>query len=437
MKKALLIPLLLATLSGAAPAAEARPARGAVAQGSPKALSPEEKKELAEFVVRFSEQKNAGLMSSVMWTLTHGSYDDRAVKEILEYFRDFFTAVEKDDQAALAGLGGARGFKDKFVGYLGHSDDTVQASAALILTMTGDAKLAPHIAKLLRDPRPPRKGDEDDYPRARYAGGRAAVALGLLGAAEYKPDLVRLLGGANEHDRAGAAQGLALLKATDAAPHVARLLGDRDDKVRAAATEALVELGVGGSYLKEIALNLSAIDSELRTAAMFALVKLKAKGYAKEIAALLKERFSKSEAAIALALLGANEYEDEIAKVLEDEEPLNRCAAMLALGILRAERYAGAIHRRMSADKSYVENYGAVALVLLESREFARPALAVLLEDLPGKSADKTPDITGLLHSVPATMREELRALQDRLVKSFELLKAEAANGARESGAKP
>jgi HEAT repeat protein len=419
LKRVLLVTFLLATLSGAA--AGARPQRGTAAQGAAKELSPGEKKELGEFVARLSDAKNAGLMGGVMWTLTHASHDDRAVREILEYFQTFFGAVEKQDHAALARLGGARGFKNKFIGYLGHADDVVQGSAALILSMTGDAEVAPHIAKLLRDPRPPRK-NRWDYPRARYAGGRAAMALGLLGAAEYKPDLVRLLRAANPHDRAGAAQGLALLKAADAAPQVARLLGDDDEKVRVAAIEALLELGVARSYAKEIALKLSdEIYSEVRKAAMFALAKLKAREYSKDIAALLKERFSKSEAAMALAVMGATEHADEIAKVLEDGEGLNRVAAMQALGVLGATKYAPEIYRRGVAEKSYVENYAAVALVMMESREFADEALAIF---------GKTPDFSAYTFDLPGTMQEEIKALQERFRESYTRLKEGAAGGA-------
>lgn len=436
MKKALLIVLLLATVS--ATSAEARPPCCAFAQESARELSPEERKGLEEFVAKFSDEKTGQMMPGIMWTLTHASYDQKAVKEILEYLRTFLTAVGKKDEAALARLGGARGFKEKFVGYLGHADDTVQGSAALMLAMTGDSKVAPHIAKLLRDPRPPRKSDEDDYPRARYAGGRAAIALGLLGAAEYKPDLVKLLRSANEHDITGAAQGLSFLKAADAAKDIARLLVEDNERVQVAAIDALVDLGVAGSYTKEIAKGLSTgFSSEVRAASVFALVKLKAREYSKDIAALLKERFSKQEAAIALALMGANEHAGEIASLLEDEEPLNRCAAMLALGILGAEKYAPAIHRRMLAEKSYVEDYGADALVLLESREFAGAAMALILEERPGRMTDRTPDIRVSLHFVPAFMEEEMKALQVRFAKSFELMKAVAAEGAKKGGAKP
>ena len=69
------------------------------------------------------------------------------------------------------------------------------------------------------------------------------MALGLVGAKEYIPDLVAILSSSNEYDRAGAAYGLGFLQAKEQAEAVAKLLNDEEESVREAAKESLEMMG--------------------------------------------------------------------------------------------------------------------------------------------------------------------------------------------------
>ena len=76
------------------------------------------------------------------------------------------------------------------------------------------------------------------------------MALGLIEAKEYIPNLVVLLNSSNEYDRAGAAYGLGFLKAKDQAKAVAKLLNDGEESVREAAKESLEMMGAA-EFMKD------------------------------------------------------------------------------------------------------------------------------------------------------------------------------------------
>ena len=73
----------------------------------------------------------------------------------------------------------------------------------------------------------------------RFDRGRAAIALGLLGATEYTSEILTVVKSSNPFDRSGAAFGLGALRATEHETIVAQLLNDEDEQVREAAKEPL------------------------------------------------------------------------------------------------------------------------------------------------------------------------------------------------------
>ena len=100
---------------------------------------------------------------------------------------------------------------------------------------------------------------------------------------------------------------------------------------------------------------------------------------AKDIAVLLNDKSKKGDAAKALALLGAKEYADEIALLLKDESSLVRKDAALSLGILKAKKYSSRVAELLTTDKeSFVENYAAASLILMEAMEYYKVAVPIL-----------------------------------------------------------
>lgn len=366
--------------------------------------------------------KNYKYLSGTMWTLTHAYEDKKAMAELMQLFVDFFTAVEKKDEAALKKIGGVKGFKQKLAAFLNHRDGTVSGSAAMFLGIMGDERDVPAIAALLKEsPRAKLENEEERSPS--IARGRAAIALAILEAREHIPELVKLMRSDNAYDRSGAVSALALLNAGSEVKHIATLLEAEhtnpdvlSERVRVAAIDALVSLGAK-EYTPLIAKEMFAeYGSDVRKAAIYGVAKLGGRPYAGEIAKLLNERFIKKDAAMALALIGANEHVKEIAKLLSDDEPFPRQGAMLALGILNAKEYAPQIARHLNPkkDESWLEDIAALALVLLEARQYRSQIMAIL-----GKSE------IGLRVNleVPPAFEEEKERLRKRLETSYKLLR--------------
>jgi HEAT repeat protein len=364
--------------------------------------------------------KNQKYLSGTMWTLTHAYEDKVAVDELMHLLVNFFTATEKHDEAALKKIGGVKGFKQKLTDFLDHTDSTVSGSAAMLLAVMGDERDARAIAKLLTDER---RAEPKDAVRAslNIARGRAAIALGILEAREYIPELLKLLRSDNAYDRSGAVSALALMKAGTEVKHIAALLeaeNTSDDMlsghVRLAAIDALVSFGAK-EYVPHIVKAMFAeSDFEVTQAAIYGIVKLGGRAYAGEIAKLLDDRVSKEHAAIALALIGAGEYAKKIARLLSDGEADNREAAMLALGILNAKEYAPRIARYLRTEKNGQRDSAALALVLMEARQYRSQIIATFGKSKLGLKAN--------LH-LPPRFDEEREQLGKRLEASYKLLR--------------
>jgi HEAT repeat protein len=327
--------------------------------------SADEKQEWAQLLERFRQPQSYNLLTSQMWGLTHGG-DPKKVEEILTLFNSFQQASLKQE------TGSAREFKNKIATFLNSDDDLVAGFAATLLGISGDHSFAPAIAKLLDKKDPPE--DLEHFVPPIMSRGTAAFALSLMGAREYVPKFVAMLKSKDDYDRAGAVTALGQLHAKEHAKDVAELLkpenrgfGDDDSPIY-----ALMEMGVGEAYSAEFAKALrDDSGSETIKTAAYALAKLQARKYTKDIAALLNRQYVKADAARVLAIMGATEYADQIARLLEDESGLNRSAALTALGIMGAKKYESQIAEHLSDSESYVPIHAAYALVLLNADRYA------------------------------------------------------------------
>ena len=210
-----------------------------------------ETKEVADFVNRLRQERLINLLQSATWTLTHDYRDFKRVEEVMDYVQKFLLALdanEKGNPAALSQFGGLKSFKDQLAKWLLDSDQSIRAYSAVMLGICGDRAYAKHLANLLK----PTKSNRDEL--IDYDRGRAAMALGLVGAKEYTNTLVRLLRSKNQYDRVGAAYGLGFLNAKAHAPAIAKLLNDRDESVREVAEDSLEMMGAG-HLLKKVRSN--------------------------------------------------------------------------------------------------------------------------------------------------------------------------------------
>ena len=201
--------------------------------------APEQSQQTDEFIKRLKDERALGLMESATWTLTHDYSKFSRVEEVLNTMKAYFEAIGKyelGDRSSLEQIGGVKAFKDKMAALLTDDDQAVRSFAAIMLGISGDRTYAPQIAKLL-------KGMKQVRKYGHYDRGRAALALGLLGAKEYTSDMAVLLHSANHYDRMGAAQGFGLMGAKDQAKAVALLLNDDNEDVREAAMQSLEAMG--------------------------------------------------------------------------------------------------------------------------------------------------------------------------------------------------
>lgn len=341
-------------------------------------LTDPDEKQLEDLNQRFSV-KYAGVFASNMWTLTHTYKSKAEVDNVMSFLQKFFAALQSNDKAQLQEIGGAKGFKDKFSEFLKSKDDTVKGFAAIVLGIAGDQAYAPPIAVFL-DERDKSFTEQFVYPLVVYRG-QAATALGIMGAKEYTPKIALLLKSRNDYDRSGAISALSYLGAKEYSKEVANLLTNKDFQNAGDVSPIyfLIETETAKDYKKELVeIMLGSLRSETAETVIYAFVRLESKENAKDIAKLLSNKFRKGDAAKALALLEAKEYEDEIAALLDDENGLVRKDALLALGVLKAKNYVGKAAELLNSEKDYVRYYAAVALVLMGAKEYYQTAIPII-----------------------------------------------------------
>ncbi len=347
-------------------------------QHIPQQLSSKQLNDVDAFIERLKKQEHLNILQGALWTVTHDYADFKHMGEVLTSFQTYFEAIgkyEKGDVSTLDQMGGIKSFKEKLSSWLKDDDQAIRAFAAIILGISGDKAYASQVANLLID----RKHTGDEL--RVYDRGRAAIALGLMGAKEYVPKIVPLLQSKNEYDRSGAITALGYFGAKEYAKEIANLLTNKDFQFDDDSSPIyfLVETETAKDYKKELVqVMLGEFRSKTSESAMYALVHLDAKENAKDIAKLLTNEFKKGDAAKALALLGAKEYMDEIALMLNDESSLVRKDAALALGVLKAKKYSSKVAALLKDKKSFVENYAAASLILMEAAEYYKEAIPIL-----------------------------------------------------------
>jgi len=235
-----------------------------------------------------------------------------------------------------------------------------------LLAVIGDLKYKKDIAKLLKDKNHtlPKSEDNLESTFKNFDRSRAAMALGLMGAKEYAPNLSILLRSPDADDKAGATLGLGYMCAREYISNIANLLDDDNEQVQVSALEVLGEFDAT-EYSKKIASLLnSRTGSMVIETACYTLARFNSKEQASELARLLNERFRKGYAAKALALLGAKEYAENIVQLIEDDDPLVRSDALIALGILDNKDYINKIATHLQDKKIFVRAYAAVLYYL-------------------------------------------------------------------------
>lgn len=364
---------------------------------------------------RLSEPRSYNLLVSGTWTLIHGSTSEAEVKEILNLIVKLSEPFDRQQ------VGGAAGFKDSAASFLESKDDVVSGFAATVLAAAGDGRYARRIAALLWKKEPP-----GDARSSRVTSrGRAAVALGLLGAREYTPKLASMLRSPNSFDRSGAAWALGSLGARQHAKAVAALLTDERFKYESgdAYIGALFEMGVAAEYAGVFAAVMrdELVSPETAEAAAYALAALKARRYAGDVARLLGDKYRRGHAAKALAVMGAKQYAPDIARMLRDEGSLDQAAALLALGILGAKEYAPEAARILKEQReSFGSHYAAEALVLMGAEEYAADVVPLLERAFGGKHYLGTEDFHPLVEA-------ELVRVRRRYEESFLKMRARRA----------
>lgn len=328
---------------------------------------------------RLMNEGRDSVLSSRMWSLIHRSRSKKLLEDLMTLLTLFATALEKDEPRHLESIGGIKGFQDRMASLMKSGDDEVSGFAAIVLGVCGDQNYARRIGELL-DRRSPRPRKKDDWQLVT-ARGRAATALGLLGAKEYAPKMRTLLRSASEYDRSGAAIGLAYLGDKAHAKAIVRLLRNEKNRKRDAgsAIHALFLLDVAAEYADDIARILQdEFPGDSGETAAYALAKIGAKEHATDIAKLLSSRLQKGYAAKALAIMGATEYANDIVPLLGDEDALSRQDGALALGVMNARQHAAEVSKLLKDNEEFVRYYAAVALVLMEVRDYADDLVPII-----------------------------------------------------------
>jgi len=336
-----------------------------------KQLSPEEKREYDRIRKRF--RNHEGLLSSAGWALIHCA-DEEEVKNLEKTLQPLRAFDGSDQIPKLVEAGGVKAVKREVAKLLKNKDPVVRGFGAILLAVIGDAGCKNDIARLLED----KRGSPPAEDRFLYNYDRcgAAVALGLMGAEEYAPRLAVLLESSDDDDRKGAAAGLGYMGAKEYVNDIAKLLSDDSHHVQVAAMNALGELGAA-EYAKEIA-KLLRSGPDVGETACYTLARLNAREQVKELGTLLSDRFRKGDAAKALALLGAKEYTETIAQLVEDSESLVRCDAMIALGILGAKQHVKKVAAHLQDEDTFVRAFAATALLLMGDQTNSKQVVDVV-----------------------------------------------------------
>jgi HEAT repeat protein len=313
---------------------------------------------------RLADDKIAMVLEAQAYTFAHAASDAEKANAIKILGLSEQYPIVDTFPGAVQRAGGFENYRRNVITLLTNADPVVRGFSAVWLGALGDKRSTPDLLRLFRSKGLPFGNEQflEGYDR-----GRAALALGVLGATEHASDLADALTSAPGNLRAGAALGLGYMKARQHAPAVADLLLDKDDQVVMAAIFALAEMNAK-QYSARIATVLPLNrDPAVTESALYALAAMKSEQQTGEIASLLKHEFKSGDAAKALALMGAKAQASAIAELLKDENPLRRCDALLALGILKARDYEDQAAACLDDPQGNVRAYAAWSLVMMES----------------------------------------------------------------------
>ncbi|MBI5526317.1 MAG: hypothetical protein HY897_08275 [Deltaproteobacteria bacterium] len=163
----------------------------------------EEKQELARIKTRFAEHKR--FLEIEMMTAAHVFRSADEARRFPAFVAPFGKALEDDNPAAMLQSGGTKAFKRGLVRFLDSDEEAASAAAAILLGVIGDSSYAPTLAEQLRKPvKKDGAREEGEYDIPILRRGRAATALGLLGARQYAEQLAALLKSKSFFDRQGA-----------------------------------------------------------------------------------------------------------------------------------------------------------------------------------------------------------------------------------------
>lgn len=170
--------------------------------------------------------------------------------------------------------------------------------------------------------------------------GRALAALARLKGESVRELLVESLKSSDLESLKGALDGLATLGTEDDARKVVSFLAHRDSDVQSAAWYAMEQLR-HRALAKEVAFLLASPDEYVRCRAARWLGRAGAVEHAGSIAALLRsgDRGAIMAASEALGELGAAQFAPELAEALRHPHPNVRESVMSALVTLKAERF--------------------------------------------------------------------------------------------------
>ena len=373
---------------------------------NPTQLNEQERQEWEQLIQRFDQPQIYSLLAGRIWSLTHAG-DSKKVQEILH----LFTAIDRTSGRRPAIT--TREYKNRIAAFLESDDDQVAGFAATLLAVIGDLSFAPQIAKLLDKKDPPE--DPERYVHEITSRASAAHALSLMGAREYAPKVALMLKSKNDYDRAGAATALGQFKAKEYAKDIAELLKPESGMMSGveSSIHALMEMGAGAEYAAEfVSVIRRDSDGDMAETAVFALVKLGDRQHAKEIARLLSDEYRKADVAVALAIMGATEYTDQIAALLKDKDSSVREAALNALGIMRATKYQREVARHLKDPD--VDLNAAFALVLLDADRYAKRIIPKVDHLYRGN--------LNLVDPLPF-VDEELQQINNRFRASFQRMK--------------
>jgi HEAT repeat protein len=279
---------------------------------------------------------------------------------------------------AVSQTGGWKKFKADVATLLNSKDPTIRRYAAVLLADLGDAAYAENLIELATRERPL------DHTEVFGAWDRAmaAMAIGTFRDKKHATVLLKLMGDRDPLVRGCAARGLGWMKASEFHGEIAKLLDDEHEYAVEGAMWALGKLKAT-QYVDRLVTLATGEWDRRREGALATLAALDARGQAAKIAELLEPSRSedlRNQAAVTLAMLDAREHIPTVAAMLDDESSFTKAHAATALAVWKASDEAPKLAALLTSKDSIAREAAAWSLIVMESKPYARAALAVAAE---------------------------------------------------------